>query len=498
MDTQQQTAAERQPVQEMLEARQETPEQIAREMLRQGDAMVTEAKSGIEDARKALQDAGDEAAREKLKLLEDELDAAWDNLEIATSHPETEEAETEIRDPWIDMLESLDKTFESGRYDPKMSRLMQTREGEQAFRQTLDEKISDKLKAEHLDFATLDRLKTLAQVDGKMREIIKSEFDTIVGPKYSERLLSDQDLRDDLESMLDKLSLPIGKDEKPLCRELGLDQLVLAYEMFGQDAPEAAKHMDLAQYSSELRVQRGEMLMSPQLDKTTGEMCGVISVNFDYGKNPSDGIMHRTFALNKIEKDGKPAFEKSCSLELISLPTNLKGKNTAKQEMAATNKFLKESGFDKEKLHANIDIGGYTWATLGFGWDVEKMRRTGEEGLSDIQIIKNFVTERTQNITMNLKDSGIDLEEPDIKPYMEQLQSMLKTDERAALITPQELAALGKEGPKFIWAVSGKRYRAEDYEPYRESDPPNPRFKGELHFGKLLLLGSDWYGQKQL
>lgn len=568
-----------------IEAQELPPAQLAREMLRQGDERVTKLKSEIDDLISELEwEEGQENTISQLKIIQKELDSAHgglrSDLRAAVGSPspmeneatieeinagweaESAEPETEIeKDIWIETLESLDRFFETGEITQNLGKNLETTDGEKALRQTISEKTFSEIIGDSTNFGTVKKLLRLAESGPTANRIIRSEFVDFIGSQAWEKLAHGEDYIQELENIQTSLSRNAGSKEQPLCHELGLDRLILLREMFGAKMPQMAQNVDLSTYCSELNLNDGEILVSPTLDKESGLLSGKVSILYEYGAGADAASMHRRFSSRVVKGEGGYGLERSTTLELITLPDKLKGKNTAKQEMAATNEFLRQQEFDKEKLHANIDIGGYTWATLGFGWDVEKMRRADEKEKSDLEIIAEFAADRINITKRFIRDSGINPDEPDIKIHLDTIENKLKDMTAGALITPQELAALGKSGPKFIRHKTGNLFRAEtfkamnarlesiaealgdsDKESSREQlrsaareimdDPeliklidstdeqaltesaeessealkrairkigvPDQAVKGEMHLGKIIMIGSDWYGQKQL
>lgn len=493
-----------------IESRETSPAQLAREMLQQGDARVTELKSQIDDLIGELGwEPGQEQAILQLRMVLAELDRAHSELrqdlkaadtsEVDEGWSETtaQEPQEETLDAWAVALEESDKAFAEGACSPRLIELLATPDGERAFRQNLND-AAMKLHGETTDFKALDMLRSFAKQDERVGNIVASEIAHSIGEKAWRRLLDDEGYRADLEAIQNDLSKKVGKKERALCRELGLAQLVLLHEMFGRETAQLVANVDLATYCSELELSDGEIVLAPSLDPESGLMGGNISVFYEYGDQPGDARMHRHFSSKPIKGDGGYALEKSTTLELITLPDRVKNNNTARQEMATTNRFLKDRGFGQEKLHANIDIGGYCWAAMGFGWDIDKMRRADQQGKTAAEIVSGFINEQLRTLMKNLSDSGLDPNADDIRTILDPIRQRLEDSASGALITPQELAGLGKGGPTFVKAKSGKYYRSENYPDHESKDPPLESIKGPQHLGKMLLIGSDWYGQKPL
>ncbi len=182
--------------------------------------------------------------------------------------------------------------------------------------------------------------------------------------------------------------------------------------------------------------------------------------------------------------------------EDVGLPNHLKGNGVAQQEMDTTENALTKANFDAVALHANIDIGGYAWAVKGYGWNFDAMRRTGENEMDTMQILSAFIVDRLTTVIRNLRESDIDLEETGLQNIIAEVKLCV---ENPLAVTPQHLAQIGKDGPRFIQGVSGVFYPEDKYtEAIKMEDPPRSDVKGAQHIGKMLLIGSDWYGRKSL
>jgi hypothetical protein len=319
----------------------------------------------------------------------------------------------------------------------------------------------------------------------------------IVSAPYAERLLADSSYRERLANLQTALSKRVSENGPLFSSESDIKQLILANEMAGEKIIDMAKAANLQNFAPELslseKLQRIIQFTEVNFDEQTGDCLGKIAIDYQYGKSGDEEkepgiarVLLRERNLNTQE------IERTSLLDYIRLPDSMKSKNAAKNEMIAHGALIAESGFDAQTLHANIDIGGYAWAALGYGWDIEEMRRADETALSKEDIISNFVADRIAVVRDQLTVNDID--STFLDAMMKTAADGIASEGRA--ITPQDLATLGKDGPFFIKGTSGRLYREEDYEGSKESDPPASDVKGRQHVGKLLLIWSDWYGRK--
>lgn len=61
--------------------------------------------------------------------------------------------------------------------------------------------------------------------------------------------------------------------------------------------------------------------------------------------------------------------------DLFKLRKGVRGKGIGRQVTEATMDLYRRMGMSEVKVHANIDVGGYAWARMGFTWDTAYMDR---------------------------------------------------------------------------------------------------------------------------
>lgn len=141
------------------------------------------------------------------------------------------------------------------------------------------------------------------------------------------------------------------------------------------------------------------------------------------------------------------------SNELFTLDKSSQGKGLATKAAAALEPWYQQSGAEEVRVHANIDVGSFTWARQGFDWDtsnpaVTRMNGTAVQRLA--QKMSNLSLSAEDRNTLSNLMAGFDPGDPSTWP------------------SPQDLANVG-------------------YKPGRKRWP-----------GKSTMLKSNWYGVKKL
>lgn len=534
---------------EALEARSLTPERAAKETLRQADRLLTDQKSQLEALKMTLGAQAPERAQ--IQQLEDEIDAAWEDLStevnaavadkpdqaIATEEeldwemPEapssTEAAQVKEASPTKTTKEELDSNIPlQQEIDPLILKNILFEKLPEIFRGTSSieeirsflshEKARDALQSytsevfytdlvqAKIDFSKLRRAISVFSQNPEHLQLARQELQDFIGPKYAEQILSDPAYLTSLEKLQNILSQPISEGGPKLASHSDIPKLILAHDLFGEDFGSIARGIDLHSYNTEIQYATNgkgpvAFIGDPQFDDETGECVGdiILSLTYAGSSNGDPPRIDRTYHKStRKDLDGTVHFEKTVDLNLIRIPDHIKSQNTAKNEMKMTENLLREKGFDSQALHANIDVGGYAWATMGFGWDIEKMRGD-EKNKPAEQVIQDFALKRIDHVKDLLLSSDIPLETPAVAALLKKLETALT--ESPLAVTPQYLANLGKsDGPKYIKASSGRFYEESVYPQYSADDPPDEAFKGAMHLGKILLIESDWYGKKAL
>lgn len=188
-------------------------------------------------------------------------------------------------------------------------------------------------------------------------------------------------------------------------------------------------------------------------------------------------------AFEQIQAANGGSFERYINLEdlkvdhsFMSIPNHWQGNGFADGFNGKMFGVYKTWGLKRVTVHANIDVGGYTWAAQGFDFVREADRGMGQD--------LEFRLETTYD---NLKGAtALNALNPDVDPnavaYAKTVNAQLKDLVDRSKLSPthrnypsvQEIAALGREK---TWT--------------------NQR-GFTMWVGKQILLGSGWYGEKKL
>lgn len=534
---------------ERIESRTATPKDTAREMMREGDREITDAKSGIENVRTELKSSSDPGVTEQLKAMEADLDAAWGELnsDIRTAAapeasgiyekpavPTKEELDWEIpeeamapteRAPALApkeavpideenagelMREALANALEGKGDAAHLKRLLDTEKGRWEAEDRIDAIMRDAAADETTPFKTLDGLSSLASQESFFKERIVSSLAERIGPKFAEKLLSDAEYRKGLQELQEALGGTLSGPESPrLCGETSLDKLIGIRETLGESAVAITKTLDLRGYGKgldkQLGFQRGPegkvndaiRVLDVEFDESGELVRSQIDIGMNYAALSETGEpngefaqIHRSF-MKKMQKqpDGSMAPELTVKHELFELPPSIKGGGVAAEVTRRSLAEYDKMGADAIALHADIEQGGYAWASYGYGWDFEEMSPSDIEGT--IRSAKN-------SILSALEEAGVPLDEKIRKEIVDPLE---EAEKNPLASTPQLLARIGKDGPVLRKGESGTWYTEENYQKAiaegRETGEL-AMMKGSLHAGKVGLIGNDWWGKIEL
>ena len=141
------------------------------------------------------------------------------------------------------------------------------------------------------------------------------------------------------------------------------------------------------------------------------------------------------------------------SNEFFVLPPEYQGKGTAAKITRELEDLYREWGLERVTVHANIDVGGYAWARLGFDFESDYDRDA-------------FLHMAQRRVDGEYGDTGLSDEQ--IQAAQDDIAKLTQRKARGHKVTAIEIAAIG----------------------YRPGDT--------MWIGKLCLLRSDWQGAKEL
>lgn len=354
------------------------------------------------------------------------------------------------------------------------------------------------------DFATV---REAALNNPEMKATIIADWEKTVGP-FAKKLFEDPSYSASIEKLWSEIKKPIHEGGPVAVESTTLQNVIAVHEIMGPNAAAFAKACDLKTKTNVLDYDMYEgqgaiNVRDISIDPETGELLGETKLTlayFDQTGNQCD--------INRIitkQKNEKGEVEKSVYHERFALPNSV-------QEGGVAGKVLKESlaeydamGVERIDLHANISVGGYAWASYGFEFDKNHHSEQNIEKLSE------HFSEKLEIIlgTMDFFEESFDDEKDDWvkKAKIPALEKPLTDalEQLKAGRTPQEIAAVGIDGPFFCrdksdeWHIFEKKAEAKSFsDKLKASDNEHPDYKGALHVGKLVLLGSDWRGSIDL
>ncbi len=537
---------------ERIESRRIPPRETAREMLREGDRQITDTRSGLDTIASELHHLGATPEEsEQLKTLEAELDSAWEDLNADISSavqepakpeavsgvyekpaaPTEEELDWEIPEVAITPTEQVPETIEAknelpegpkeqtnaaikevmeGRGDPAvLSELMKTEEGRWEAEDRIFEIANELNAAGQTPAETLERLSRLARADAHLLDRAKTGLTESIGSTLAERLLTDTAYRTEMLELQTALRENISGPESPMfCSETGLRNLIAIKETLGMHGVAMAKTLDLRGYDKGLEERTTftrdsdgnyeDILRVVDLgfDEEGGIARSQVDAAFSYETIDENGNatnefaqIHRSFSKEmKESKEGTKKEELTVKHELFELPPSIKGSGVAAEVTRRSLEVYDQMGADAITLHADIEQGGYAWASYGYGWDEAEM---------DPSNIETLVVMSRGNIESAFEEVGL-LEDPRVQAMLQKLDDAIDHPEA---VTPQMLASMGKDGPLLRKGETGNWYTEEGYEKAVADGTEigeSTMLKGKLHAGKIALIGSDWYGRIDL
>lgn len=524
---------------ETLEARELTPEQAAKETLRQADRLLTDQKSQLEALKMSL-DARS-ADRARIQELEDDLDAEWAEL-VTEVRAATQSEVAPVQAPTEDELD----------WDiPEEIKILETN----------PDRISQLLSEPNADIAHLG-----ASIDSlplEKKTLLLTSLSEKIGSKFSQRFIDSAEYRSQLSQLAQSLSekLPNGA---MLLKERSVKNLIVLFETVGPEAPAIARAMDLSTYLPGLERHETDSVFSIPIssfdEEGNLERSRVVFEQHYTHKSEPDAEVTRAFEVfTEKNEQGKSVTKKRVLHEVFKIPPDARAGSIAAKMTADCLPYYDRANVSEIDLRANITLGGYVWASYGYNWDQEKMGRdqyvlserqkaldefdtqafvadlekkkpgipAGEVSYklkthlesirirTEIKANKDFdamvpanrielFSQSVQTLARNMlekykkaaKMAGME-SNPETQAVLKELETATKD---GLGITPQHLAAIGKNGPQFIRGISNIWYTEEGFKQAVAEgvDKPDPSLGGPAHAGKIGLAGSIWSGKIEL
>lgn len=354
------------------------------------------------------------------------------------------------------------------------------------------------------DFVTV---REAAIKNPEMKASIISDWEKTIGP-FAKKLFEEPAFSASIEKLWQELKQPIHEGGPVAVESTTLQNVIAVHEIMGPNAASFAKSCDLRTKTDILEYDMYEgqgaiNVRDMSIDPETGEVFGETKLTLAYFDQEGEQCDINRIITKRKREDGE--VEKSVYHERFSLPNSV-------QEGGVAGKVLKESlteydamGIQRMDLHANISVGGYAWASYGFEFDknhhdessIEELAEHYSDKLEIILATMDFYEERFDDEKDDwVKEAKIPALEKPLSDVLKQLKSGR---------TPQEIAGAGIDGPFFCrdksdeWHIFEDKLEAKSFsQKLKDSGQEHPDYKGALHAGKLVMLGSDWYGSIDL
>jgi GNAT superfamily N-acetyltransferase len=165
---------------------------------------------------------------------------------------------------------------------------------------------------------------------------------------------------------------------------------------------------------------------------------------------------------------------------LLTLKRDYRGKGFAGAFNSALEQWYRQEGVERIEVHANIDVGGYTWATQGFQFDDEE---SADDVIERLRFMVDIFTERVDELRQEAEEATAETART-LREHARKLEAQL--DEAADILERADTSRFGD--PEFPTST-------EISQTGRSHDTGNPK---EPWIGKAAMLGSDWHGVKWL
>ncbi|MDI6101233.1 hypothetical protein QLQ12_21705 [Actinoplanes sp. NEAU-A12] len=143
-------------------------------------------------------------------------------------------------------------------------------------------------------------------------------------------------------------------------------------------------------------------------------------------------------------------------------------------------KWYRQQGIVRIEVHANIDVGGYTWATQGFQFEDQE---SAVEILDRLRFVVSVFTDRIQSMRDAAQTAAADRART-LRDQARKLEAQIA--EAEDILDRADQSRFGDDDYPTSWEIS-QCGRSHDI---GVSDRP--------WIGKASMLGSDWYGVKWL
>ncbi len=407
-------------------------------------------------------------------------------------------------------LEEIAKVMEGSADTELLQRLLDHEEARIFIEDFLNQEVGKLFENVASDqfFTTAEGIARVANINLAVNSLLIEQLSFGIGKLNAEKLLHDPEYRKALATMIEESKLRAGTSGPQLLPdEYSLADLVSLYEIFGNNLLPIVNTLYLKNNANigddltDTSTEAVQIFDSKYYD--TGELRKAhATVGFKWATDDEEAQIFRTFNVYR-DKPGA-ALRRVVNLDLMELPSTLRAGGVGTKVLQESLRVYDLMGVDEIKLKANIDMGAYAWAVLGFGWDFELMKENLKKETA-AQCIQSIITDARTRFFRALSD--MDLVDEDGIPKTPGLKSLLELFDvylnSPLAVTPQMLAAIGKDGPYFRRDEYGNWHEEQEFLNQKNDEinsvlKEHPNHKGSFHAGKLSLLGSTWYGKINL
>lgn len=252
------------------------------------------------------------------------------------------------------------------------------------------------------------------------------------------------------------------------------------YEVMGEKWESLVRANDLRSYTEQLQYNPDSppvlsLELPPHFHENGSLKYAKILLNFDYtNKDGVAAFIQRGFISEASESEGIQRQKRLVHHDALGFPSAMQGEGLAVRMFRSSLTAYDTAGIEEIRLFANVDVGSYAWASYGFGYDEQNMSK---------RRIEQLIEQAKLNIHVVLTHVGLG---EDIELFAR------ISNELDQAQTPQEIVAIGADGPFFT--------RDEDggWQLCQQKEPAIQQKKSLFHLGKIALINNEWWAKLEL
>ncbi len=344
----------------------------------------------------------------------------------------------------------------------------------------------------------LSELFSELEADPELMTTAFDEWISEIGTRTLERLRSEI-YRARLVETLDQLTSPLPRSEVCLMKNPTLPQLILIQELFGHDLASFIASWDIREFTDDFVIDKDCVTLFSDVHTFVSPQGLVGSLQADtsfHVSNDPDSPVKSSLIYVLREDGADNGVEKTCYLDHISVAPVPESYNLATRMLLAQKDALQAAGFRDMRLYANIQVGGYFWATLGLDWNREKISDT------QLQIILNTIEGKMEEALARVDPNTTSDQQKDaLQKTMLEWRALFS---RETPPTPLEIARIGRMGPFFAYSkdpLDPKKAQWVLCQHKKEAEELTEHYIGQrqsYHLGKIGLIGTNWDGLLEL